>query len=76
MDRKLPEPLRPVPCINEEAVVELNRIGTNLNQITKKINIGLTVADRQLDDDINDLRQICLLIAQGLLGQLQAHGES
>ncbi|MBW4505067.1 MAG: MobC family plasmid mobilization relaxosome protein [Scytonematopsis contorta HA4267-MV1] len=39
----------PAPPINEETYIELNKIGTNLNQITRRINeavkIGLPITD-------------------------------
>ncbi|BDA76586.1 hypothetical protein CAL7716_107520 (plasmid) [Calothrix sp. PCC 7716] len=39
----------PAPLINEKTYVELNKIGINLNQITRRINeavkIGLPITD-------------------------------
>lgn len=50
------QPIHAVPSINREAVIELRRIGNNINQATRQMN-------RQLDEvEHNDFRSDLLML--------------
>lgn len=46
---QLPQAIPTIPAINRDAYLELTRIGTNLNQIAKRLNAGELL-------DLDDLR--------------------
>lgn len=46
-DSPLPHPKREIPAPNRELALELNRIGGNLNQITRSRNFGKFALDEQ-----------------------------
>ena len=53
-----------VPLINKEAITELNKIGQNLNQLTRFANINATIDASQINQIQAEIKTIC----QNLLG--------
>lgn len=51
---KMEHPKPPVSKINQQTYIELNRIGTNLNQLTKNLNTGIINVD--LSATISELK--------------------
>jgi predicted DNA binding CopG/RHH family protein len=46
-----------VPEINRKTLMELNRIGVNMNQIIKAINQGRTIFQKEIEEELLDLRK-------------------
>lgn len=46
-DSQLPHPTREIPVTNQELALAFNRIGGNLNQITRSLNLGKLDLDNQ-----------------------------
>nr|WP_213489351.1 plasmid mobilization relaxosome protein MobC [Mucilaginibacter sp. Bleaf8] len=62
---KFPQPV--LPRIEQQAVIELNKIGVNLNQVTKALNSGIW------PKDILSLLSKLLWVLERMLDELLTH---
>ena len=54
----------------DKIIIELKRIGNNVNQIAKKLNIGGSLYQNELADLTEELKNIWQLLRQSVQGQV------
>jgi hypothetical protein len=70
LDRPLPprRAVRPIPEINQQACVELNRIGTNINQLAERANSGQFPERKRIVDALELLARAIADVKTHLIG--------
>jgi len=57
-----------IPTCNREAMIELNRIGSNLNQVARALNAGQRLKDGQVDAWLDHVQSEIAAIGRRLTG--------
>jgi hypothetical protein len=70
LDRPLPprRAVRPIPELNQQACVELNRIGTNINQLAERANSGHFPERKRIVDALELLARAIADVKTHLIG--------